>query len=167
MSNRGEGSLGAILTLVALAAIGGFMFWLNQQTARIEDERAAAAAAEAELLRDLTAGDLLSDPAGAVGRRTVIDSIRVQAGLGAGAFSIELSGSTNYPVLMESDPIQRLRMANINLFGGDIVYVSGQIFTFNDSISNAWIEAGAVNDGMGDQIPSSPTFLYADSVIVR
>ncbi len=167
MSNRGEGSLGAILTLVALAAIGGFMYWLNLQSERIEGERAAAAAAEVELLRDLDAGDLLSDPAGAVGRRTVLDSVRVHAGLGQGAFAIALTETTAYPVLMESDPIQRMRMANITLYGGDIVYVSGQIFSFNDSIGSAWVTAGAVNEAMADQIPLSPTFLYADSVIVR
>jgi len=167
MSNRGEGSLGVILTIVALAAIGGFMFWLNQQSRQIEEGRAAAALAEMEAVRDLSAGDLLSDPAGAAGRRTVIDSIRVQAGLGAGAFAIALSETTRYPVLMESDPIQLLRMAEITLYGGDIVYVSGQIYSFNDSISNAWVEEGAVNEGMGDQIPTSPTFLLADSVLVR
>ena len=167
MSNRGEGSLGAILSVVAIAAIGAFMFWLNAQSREIEEERAAAAAALAEAERDLNAGDLLTDPSGAVGRRTVIDSIRVAAGLGEAAFAIALSETVQSPVLMASDPIQRLRMAGITLYGGDIVFVSGQVFTFNDSIANVWVEQGAVNEGMGEQIPTAPTFLLADSVTVR
>ena len=167
MSNRGEVGLGAILSIVALGAIGSFMWWLNQQSQQIEEERAIFAATQVEAARDWNAGDLLSDPRGAVGHRVVIDSIRIAAGLGEGAFALSLSDGVNYPVLMESDPIQRLRMANITIYGGDNVYVSGQVYTFNDSISAVWVEQGAVNEGMGDQIPVTPTFLLADSVIVR
>jgi len=167
MSDKGEGGLRAILTIVALGAIGGLMWWLNQQSGQIEEERAAFAAAAVEAVRDWNAGDLLSDPRGAVGRRVVIDDIAIASGLGEGAFSLALSDAVTYPVLMESDPIQRLRMANVTIYGGDKVYVSGQIYSFNDSISAVWVDQGAVNEGMGDQIPVSPTFLLADSVIVR
>ena len=166
MSNRGEGGLGAILSIVALAAIGAFMYWLNQQSRAIEAERVAAIQAQEEAERDLNAGDLLTDASGAINRRVVIEGIRVASGLGEGAFSIALSSTAAYPVLMESDPIQRLRMSNITIYGGDSIFVSGQIYTFNDSIGNAWVEQGAVNEGMGESIPSSPTFLLADSVIV-
>ena len=167
MSNRGEGGLRAILTIVALGAIGALMWWLNEQSRQIEEERAASAAAAAEAVRDWNAGDLLSDPRGAVGRRVVIDEIAIASGLGDGVFSVSLSDDITYPVLMESDPIQRLRMANVTIYGGDRVYVSGQVYTFNDSISTVWVDPGAVNEGMGDQIPASPTFLLADSVVVR
>ena len=104
---------------------------------------------------------------GAGGRRVVIDEIAIASGLGDGVFSVSLSDDITYPVLMESDPIQRLRMANVTIYGGDRVYVSGQVYTFNDSISTVWVDQGAVNEGMGDQIPASPTFLLADSVVVR
>jgi len=167
MSNRGEGSLGVILSLVALIAIGGFMFWLSKKSDAIEARRAAAEAAVVEAERDLTAGDLLADAAGSGGRRAVLDSIPVAAGLGQGVFAVALSDGVSYPVLMTSDPIQLLRRAGITIYGGDIVYVAGQIYTFNDSIGNVWVTEGAVNEGMGDQIPASPTFLLADSVLVR
>lgn len=167
MSNRGEGGLGVILSVVALAAIAAFMYWLNKESRDIEAERVADAQAEVEASRDISAGDLLSDPELSLGRHTVIDSIRVAAGLGEGAFTLALSETQAYPVLMESDPIQRLRTAGITIYGGDVVYVSGQIYTFNDSIMAVWVEQGAVSDGMADQIPSSPTFLLADSVIVK
>ncbi|WP_420635342.1 hypothetical protein [Candidatus Palauibacter sp.] len=167
MSNRGEGGLGVILSIVALAAMGAFMYWLNLQSREIEMARVEAEAAALDEERDLNAGDLMADPRAALGRRVVIQGIRVATGLGQGAFALALSDSVAYPVLMESDPIQRLRMANITIYGGDSVFVSGQIFTYNDSIGVAWVTSGAVQEGMGERIPMSPTFLLADSVLVH
>lgn len=167
MSNRGEGGLGVILSIVALAAIGGFMYWLNLQSRGIEEARAAAEAAEVEAARDLDASDLLANPQGAASRRVVIEGIRVASGLGQGSFALQLAENVAYPVLMEPDPIQRLRMSNTTIYGGDSVFVSGQIYTFNDSIASIWVESGAVQEGMGEMIPSSPTFLLADSVHVH
>ncbi len=166
MSNRGEGGLGAILSIVALVAIGGFMFWLNSQSQQVEAEREAAEAALAEEERDWNAGDLLSDPGDAAGRQVTIDSIRVATGLGQGAFALALSDGIAYPVLMGSDAIQRLRMADITIYGGDVVFVQGQAYTLNDSIRSVWVSSGAVDAAMEEQIPASPTFLLADSVIV-
>ena len=166
MSNRGEGAIGAILSVVALVAIGAFMYWLNQESQAIEAERAAEAAALIEAERDLNAGDLLADPGAAIGRNVVIDSIPVAAGLGQGAFSMALSETVGYPVLLSPDAIQRLRMQNVNLYGGDIVYVHGRVYTLNDSIRGAWVLEGAVNEGMAEAIPTGPSFLLADSIFV-
>jgi len=166
MSNRGEGGLGAILSVVALVAIGAFMFWLNQQSNEIDAERAAAAEAAVEAEQDLTAGDILADLAGAIGRHAVMDSIRVAAGLGQAAFSLALTDSVAFPVLMANDAIQRLRAANITLYGGDVVFVAGRIYALNDSIRGEWVAQGAVNEGMGESIPTTPSFLLADSVVV-
>jgi hypothetical protein len=167
MSNRGEGGLGVILGIVAIAAIAGFMYWLNLQSQGIAAERIAAEEAEVEAARDLNAGDLLNNPRGAVGRRVVIEGIRVASGLGEGALLLSLSDSLAYPVLMESDPIQRLRMADVTIYGGDSVFVSGEVYTFNDSIGATWVTAGAVREEMAGMIPTSPTFLLADSVFVH
>ena len=166
MSNRGEGGLGAILSVVALVAIGAFMFWLNQQSDQVDAERAAAAAAAVEGERNVTAGDILADPSGTIGRHAVMDSVRVAAGLGQGAFALALTDSVAFPVLMASDAIQRLRMANITLYGGDIVYVEGRIYPLNDSIRGEWVTRGAVDEGMRASIPTTPSFLLADSVVV-
>lgn len=166
MSNRGEGGLGAILSVVALVAIGAFMFWLNQQSNQIDAEREAAAAAQAEAERDVSAGDLLADPTGSIGRHAVMDSVRVAAGLGQAAFSLALTDSVAFPVLMGSDAIQRLRAANITLYGGDMVFVAGRVYPLNDSIRGEWVAQGAVNEGMRGSIPSVAAFLLADSVVV-
>ena len=167
MSNRGEGAIGAILSVVALVAIGAFMYWLNLESQAIEAERAEAAAAAVEAERDLNAGDLLADAASAVGRSVVIDTIPVAVGLGPGAFAIALSETVAYPVLLSPDAIQRLRMANITLYGGDRVYLDGRVYTLNDSIRVAWVTEGAVNQGMEESIPTGPTFLLADSILVH
>lgn len=167
MSNRGEGAIGAVLSVVALVAIGAFMYWLNLESQAIEEQRAANVAAELEAEREYNAGDLLADASAAVGRSVVIDTIPVAVGLGAGAFSIALSEAVAYPVLLSPDAIQRLRMANITLYGGDRVYLEGRVFTLNDSIRGAWLAEGAVNEGMEGSIPAGPTFLLADSVLVH
>jgi len=167
MSNRGEGAIGAILSVVALVAIGAFMYWLNLESQAIEAQRAEAAAAEVEADRDYNAGDLLADPGAAIGRIVTIDTIAVAAGLGAGALSIALSETVAYPVLLSPDAIQRLRMANITLYGGDRVYLDGRVYTLNDSIRAAWVSEGAVNEGMEGSIPGGPSFLLADSLIVH
>ena len=167
MSDKGEGGLGVILSIVALAAIGGFMYWLNLQSRDIEEARAAAEAAEIEAARDLDASDLLADPRGSVNRHVRIEGIRIATGLGPGAFVLQLAPGVGYPVLLEPDPIQILRMTNTTIYGGDSVAVSGQIYTFNDSIAGVWVESGAVQESMGELIPSSPTFLLADSVHVH
>ncbi len=167
MSNKGEGGLGVILSIVALAAIGGFMYWLSLQSRDIEEARAEAEAAAVEAARDLDASDLLVNPGGAVNRRVVIPGIRVSTGLGEGAFALQLSPDVAYPVLLEADPIQILRMSETTIYGGDSVAVSGQVYTFNDSIAAVWVESGAVMENMSGLIPSSPTFLLADSVFVH
>ena len=166
MSNRGEGGLGIILTIVALAAIAAFMYWLNLQSQDIEAERVAAEEAAVEAARDLTAGDLIADPRAALGRRVVIEGIRVASGLGEGAVALALTDDMAYPVLFEPDPIQRLRAANITIYGGDSLFVSGEVYTFTDSIGATWVTAGAVREDMAGSIPSSPSFLLADSVFV-
>jgi hypothetical protein len=167
MSNRGEGAIGAILSVVALVAIGTFMYWLSQESRGIEVQRAEFAAAEIEADRLYNADDLLSDPQAAMGRDVVIDTVPVAAGLGAGAFSMALSETVTYAVLLSPDAIQRLRVANITLYGGDRVFVSGRVYTLNDSIRGVWVSEGAVDVGMAESIPRGPTFLLADSLLVH
>ena len=110
--------------------------------------------------------DLLNDPGGSIGRAAVVDSIAVATGLGQGAFALALSETTSYPVLLSPDAIQRLRAANTTLYGGDLVFVRGRVYTLNDSIRGAWVNSGAVDAGMAENIPIGPSFLLADSVFV-
>jgi hypothetical protein len=162
MTSKGEGGIGTLLSIVALVAIGVFLFWLYQESGQIEstaDDQAIEQVA-------LDAGDILANPAAAVGRRASIDSISVATGLGQGAFALNLSETFAYPVLMSADAIQRLRGTGVSVFGGDMVYVEGQVYTLNDSIASAWIQEGAVDQAMAGSLPATVSFLLADSVVV-
>lgn len=164
MTERGEGGVGTVLSIVALVAIGAFMYWLYTQSSQIEN---AASVDEMGEEAVLDAGDLASNPAGSVGRRAELDSIPIASGLGQAAFAVRLNDTLTYPVLMNPDAIQRLRAANVtSLYGGDVVYAGGSVYTLNDSIRVAWVESGAVDESMAADVPASPSFLLADSVVV-
>ena len=161
MRCKGEGGIGTLLSIVALAAIGVFLVWLYRESSQIET---TAIEPVEEVV--LTAGDILADPAAAIGSRASLDSIPVATGLGQGAFALSLSESTPYPVLMSPDAIQRLRGVGISVFGGDVVFVSGHVYTMNDSIASEWIRLGAVDQALAGSLPASVSFLLADSVVV-
>ncbi|MCE2422921.1 MAG: hypothetical protein J4G03_06390 [Gemmatimonadetes bacterium] len=167
MSNRGESHLGTMLGVVAVVALAGFMYWMYGRTKNIEADRAAEAAAAIEAERVLEVGDLLADPLGSVGREVQIDSIAIGTRLGEGAFTIALTPEVGYPVAMAPDPIQLLRMTETNLYGGDQVYVRGRVYVFTDSIARNWVEEGIIDEAMLEMVPSSVSFLFADSVTVR
>jgi hypothetical protein len=161
MTSKGEGGIGTLLSIVALVAIGVFLVWLYRESSQIETTTIEP---EEEVM--ITAGDILADPSAAIGRRASLDSIPVTTGLGQGAFALTLSESMSYPVLMTADAIQRLRATGISVFGGDVVYVRGQIYTMNDSIASEWIRQGAVDQAMAGSLPATVSFLLADSVLV-
>ena len=161
MTSKGEGGIGTLLSIVALVAIGVFLFWLYQESGQIEGPVEAPVDQPT-----LTAGDILGDPGAAIGRRAALDSIAVATGLGQGAFALSLSESVTYPVLMSADAIQRLRATGVSVFGGDVVFVEGQIYTLNDSIASAWIQEGAVDQAMAGSLPATVSFLLADSVVI-
>lgn len=160
MTSNGEGGIGTLLSFVALVAIGVFLVWLYRESSQIE----TAVEPVEEVV--LAAGDILADPAAAIGSRASLDSIPVATGLGQGAFALSLSESTPYPVLMSPDVIQRLRAVGIRVFGGDTIFVSGHVYTMNDSIASEWIKQGAVDQEMGGSLPATVSFLLADSVVV-
>ncbi len=161
MTNKGEGGVGTLLSIVALIAIGVFMWWLYQESTSIE----TVTPGDVEET-PLTLAEIAANPAAAVGRHATLDSASVAIGLGQGAFTLRFDSATAYPVLLSPDAIQRLRMQNITVFGGDVVYVDGQIYTFNDSIAGAWVTQQAVEASMVANIPSMPSFLLADTVFV-
>lgn len=162
MAERGASRLGTVLTIAALVSVGVFLFYLNRQATQLP--ASAEEVSEEEQL--VSAADLLASPTTHVGRRASIDSIRVAAGLGQAAFSLALDDSTAYPVLLNPDMIQRLRRANTSVYGGDLVYVGGSIFTLTDSIRSEWVAQGAVEEALQGSLPATPSFLFADSVVI-
>lgn len=156
--SRGNATL---LTVLAVALIGGFMYWLYWRAQNLETTFQATQQADTAAEQVLTSMDsLAAAPAALSGERVRFDSAAVGKGLGRGVFTLRLNDTTAYPVLMNPTLIQR----QVELYGGDMVLVGGRIYTLNDSIRQSWVEGGAVDSAMADQIPSSPTFLLADTL---
>ena len=161
MSNKGATALSTILGIGALVLTVGFLFWLYQRSQSLEDEvQPVMEDTVGETETPATLSDLQADPAAVVGQTAALDSATVASSLGRGVFSIELDTANAYPVLLSN----RLMQRNQQLYGGDLVSLHGRIFTLNDSIRGAWLESGAVDSASVRDLPSTPSFLLADSL---
>ncbi len=165
MQRKGAAGLTTVLGVAAVVLTAGFLFWLYQRSSTLEEGVQPVmedTAAVEEGPPALTLEELTADPAAAIGRRAALEGAEVAGSLGRGAFVVQM-GETGYPVLLSGDLIQR----DLQLYGGDVVSVWGRVYTLNDSIQGAWVEAGAVNEGQRAAIPSSASFLLADSLVIR
>lgn len=154
----------SLLLVVAVAATGGFLYWVYQQAQSTESSlqpsmRDTASATEQEITPELLATDLSA----AIGRTAVLDSAEVGASLGRGVFTVSVSDTVAIPILMASELIQR----GATVYGGDRVTVGGRFYTLNDSIRSAWVERGAVESGSADRIPAASAFMLADSLDIQ
>lgn len=152
---------------LAIAAMGGFLFWLYSQAESLEEDVQPAMEDTTGAEAVLTASSLAGDPGGAVGRTTTLDSLPVAGSLGRGVFTLSLPADTAnpdstiaYPVLMSRDLIQQ----GTAVYGGDRVSVHGRFYTLNDSIRSEWVNRGAVDSAAAGGIPSIASFMLADSV---
>jgi len=148
------------LMVVAVLAVVGFMWWLDRKADSFEPEVAPVLEEVAEGAVDLDAASLAADPAGAVGQIGYLRSAPVAQRLGRGAFTLQLDSAVSYPVLLSSDLIQR----DLQAYAGDHVTLYGHVFTLNDSIRSVWVEQGAVDSENASAIPTSPSFIMADSL---
>ena len=165
MKRNGAAGLTTVLGVVAVVVTAGFLFWLYQRANSLEQdvEPVMADTAEVDGPAPLALDELAADPEAAVGRRAALDGAEVSSSLGRGAFVLQLDETRGYPVLLSRDLIQR----DLQLYGGDVVSVWGQVYMLNDSIRGAWVDAGAVNEGQRGAIPSSASFVLADSLVIR
>lgn len=154
----------SLLLIVAVAATGGFLYWVYQQAQSTESSlQPAMQDTTSARSRPITPGLLAVDPTSAVGRDGVLDSIEVGASLGRGVFTVNTSDSTAFPVLMSTEMIGR----GATVYQGDRVTVGGRFYMLNDSIRNEWVSRGAVEQGNEGQLPASAAFLLADSLNIH
>jgi len=163
MDTKGASGLGTALSLVVLVSIAGFLFWISRQVAALPEPVVAEEIEEVPFTLD----DLRLDPGAALGELVEFDTAAVAVGLGVGAFSLALDDSTAYPVLISSDQIQRFQARSTQVYGGDRVFLVGRVYSFNDSIRAAWVELGAVEESMAAEIPTTISFILADSVEIH
>lgn len=160
---KGAAGLTSILGVAALGLTVGFLFWLYQRSSSLEEEVQPVMEETGTAGPALGAMELAGDPQAAVGSRAAVEEVEVAERLGRGVIALRLTESASYPVLLDSDLIQR----NVQLYGGDVVSVWGRVYMLNDSIRGAWVDAGAVERGREGAIPASASFLLADSLVVR
>lgn len=154
----------SLLMIVAVAATGGFLYWVYQQAQDTESSLQPALQDTASAqTRPITTGLLATDPSAAVGRNGVLDSVEVGASLGRGVFTVSTSDSTAFPVLMSTEMIGR----GATVYEGDRVTVGGRFYVLSDSIRNEWVSRGAVEQGSRSRIPASAAFLLADSLNIH
>ena len=164
MESRGASGTTVLLTVVAVAMVGGFMFWLHQRSESLETdvqpvmEDTAATSEEAVGLEALR-----RDVAAAVGRPGDIDSVQVAQRLSRALFTIQLDTASTFPVFLNTDVLQR----NPQVYGGDRVSLQGRLYILNDSITQSWVRQGAVDSAAVGDVPSVGAFLLADSLEVH
>lgn len=150
-----------LLMVVAVVAVVGFMFWLDRKSdsldtgvAPVLDEDAGGQVVE------ISAANLAADPTGVVGQTGWLRGVPVDQALGRGVFALALDSLSRYPVLLSADLIQR----DTRVYGGDLVSLYGHVFTLNDSIRAEWVSQEAVDQNNASAIPSTPSFMIADSI---
>lgn len=167
MRRTGAAGLTTMLGVAALVLTAGFLFWLHQRSTsldqRVQPVMEDTTEMEGEGEPGLALDELAADPEAAIGQRAALDEAEVATSLGRGAFVLQLGEDGGYPVLLSRDLIRR----DVQLYGGDVVSVWGRVYTLNDSIRGAWVEAGAVNQDRRGAIPASASFLLADSLVIR
>lgn len=159
MAGRGSRGVSTTLMLVAVVAVAGFLVWLHWRS-RAAPESVEPVTQQEQVEADrISADELLADLEAAIGSPGLLDSVPVNQRLGQAAFAVQLNGD-RYPVLMTTELLQR----QTQVYGGDLVSVRGQIYPLNDSIRNAWVDQGLVEEQNRADLPGTPSFLLADSV---
>ena len=150
-----------ILMVVAVLAVVGFMWWLDRKAGSLDTQVDPVLEAVTESVPvDLNSAVFASDPASVVDETGYLRSIAVAERLGRGAFTLQLDGDVTYPVLLSSDLIQM----DTQVYAGDMVTLYGHVFTLNDSIRSVWVDQEAVDQENASAIPTSPSFIMADSL---
>ncbi len=164
MTRKGSTGLSTVLIIVAVALVGGFLLWLYQQSAALEEATPVMVEDEVGEVVDLVV--LSQDPSASIGRVADIVSVAVVQSLGRGVFLVGLTSADEarpFPVLLSPDLIAR----NTQVYGGDVVRLYGRIYSLNDSIRSQWVELGAVNEAAAEAIPQGTSFLLADSLELK
>ncbi len=164
MTQKGSTGLSTVLIIFAVALVGGFLLWLYRSSAALEETTPVMLEADVGEVVDLVL--LSQDPSASVGRVADIDSVAVVQTLGRGVFLVGLTSANEaspFPVLLSPDLIAR----NTQVYGGDVVWLYGHIYSLNDSIRSQWVELGAVNEADAEAIPQGTSFLLADSLELK
>lgn len=148
------------LTILAVLVVSGFLYWLMMQAQAMENEVPVVTEESSGEVLEFIPAQLATEPGSIVGQEGVLTDLGVAARLGRGAIAVDLDGTNSYPILLSSDLIQR----NTMILPGDRVTAYGKAYTLNDSIRAEWVNQEAVDAENADAIPTTSSFVLADSV---
>lgn len=168
-SRRGASNLGMPLMIVAFLAMIGFFYWLNLQAQQekasdaeaIEEQAAAPESEEEAGAVTIQASNIQMDAAPYEGQTVRLEGMPVASGLGTQGFWIEMPNKNPFLVSMT----EAVQAEGVQVQPGQTVTVTGAILPMNDSVLNAWSEAGSI--GEGDRLAAEFATHYLDAVRVR
>jgi len=165
-SPKAPGRNSWILALVAILAIGGLMWYLASESAKVQHavavEQADAddAAAEAGL-----SGEAAELPAIAAapenfgGRELSVAGVEVAATLGDGAFWADVPGANPFLVVLAPGVT-----AGAPLAAGQRMAVTGAVEAVNDALLDEWAASGVIREGARDEASFATHYLRADAI---
>jgi hypothetical protein len=147
-SRRGAANLGMPLMIVSFLVIGGFLYWLNLQAAeqaamQIVEEETAEVPFMLEGATTLVAADIQLDASPFEGQLVILEDVPVQGSLGTQGFWLEMPNGNPFLVALDDAQIA----AGTNPTMGQTASVGGTILAVNDSILDAWSNAGTISEG--------------------
>jgi hypothetical protein len=149
-SRRGATNLGVPLMILAFATIAGFLYWLNGQASNELDMRQAyadsvAAAEEEEANRPpvISAARIQMDASPFEGDDIRLEQVPVASTLGTQGYWLQMPNGN--PFLISVSPDVQVEGGEIET--GNDVWLTGRVTAVNDSVLNAWTEAGTIGDG--------------------
>lgn len=160
---RWRDSRGASPLLVVLAILltAGFLYWLYLQSGTVVDDvEPQTQEEESGGIVDFIPAQLTESPETLYGEEGVLRNVGVGQSLGRGVVTVDIGGSSTYPVLLGPDIISR----GTSLRRGDRITVYGRVYALNDSIRGAWVSSDAVSGNNRNAIPASQSFVLADSL---
>jgi hypothetical protein len=159
----GRSGVSPILAIIAIAAIAGFFYWLNQESAALDAVVEPVMEEVTAEVVDLNTAAMAADLEGSIGQEGWIRFVTVNERLGRAAFTIGLDAENSLPVLLAPDVIRR----GAEVYGNDRVNMFGKLYVLNDSIRNEWVSQDAVDAENRDAIPTTPGFFLADSLSIN
>lgn len=150
-SRRGAADLGTPLMIVAFLVIGGFLFWLYQQS-KAEEQLQLQEAAEAQAAQEeadrradmlVRPENLQMDASPFEGDTILIEGQAVASRLGTQGFWLEMPNGNPFLVSF-SDAV---RARGMDVTTGQQTNVMGVVLAMNDSILTAWTESGSIGEG--------------------
>lgn len=166
-SRKGASDGGSVILMVAaFAIIGGFMAWLNTQTAETEIEVVEDTSGDSGLLGSALVVDLGvfgSDPMVHAGGVIRLNNLSVQSAVGTQAFFVEMPNQPG-PYLIRMGA--RVVADSIAVPSGSTVSLVGQVYAMSDSVANEWVASGAITEADKILATFAQSFLEIVDIIV-